>query len=378
MADLAVDLDVAARLLDEAVHHAQPQAGALADILGGEERLEHFFQNVRRHAAAGVAHRDHHVGARAHLRVRLRIGLVEDDVAGFERELAAVRHRVARIDRKIEQCGGELCRIGDGAPDIVFQHRLDLDLLAERRAQQVRGIARKRIRIDRARLERLAAREGEQLMRQLGAARRGLVDHPGDRGELRPVLHALGEDLDRAGDDGQDVVEVVRDAAGELSDGIHLLRLAQLRLAGDLVGQVADECVEHVAAQAAQCRDGELDPELAAVAPDRFDLEALAQDCGLAGVEKAFEPRLVTRAVRGRHDRGGERPPDRLGARPAEHRLGLPVPLRDVAGLVHLHEGIERRVDDPARHLLAFRERLLGLLALRHVAADVEMPPLRL
>ena len=37
--------------------------------------------------------------------------------------------------------------------------------------------------------------------------------------------------------------------------------------AGDLVGQVADECVEHVAAQAAQRRDGDLDPELAAVAP---------------------------------------------------------------------------------------------------------------
>ena len=33
-----------------------------------------------------------------------------------------------------------------------------------------------------------------------------------------------------ADDAGEHVVEVVRDAAGELADGLHLLRLAKLRL----------------------------------------------------------------------------------------------------------------------------------------------------
>jgi len=32
------------------------------------------------------------------------------------------------------------------------------------------------------------------------------------------------------GDDSQDIVEVVRDAAGQLADGFHLLGLAELRL----------------------------------------------------------------------------------------------------------------------------------------------------
>src|SRR6188768_4090913 len=36
----AVDGDVAAALLDDAVHHRQAEAGALAALLGGEERLE--------------------------------------------------------------------------------------------------------------------------------------------------------------------------------------------------------------------------------------------------------------------------------------------------------------------------------------------------
>src|SRR6478752_2262335 len=44
------------------------------------------------------------------------------------------------------------------------------------------------------------------------------------------VGNRIGENIDGAGDDGQKVVEVVCDAAGELSDGIHLLRVAQLLL----------------------------------------------------------------------------------------------------------------------------------------------------
>ena len=48
VAFLAVDLDVAARLLDEAEHHAEPEAGALADLLGGEEGIEHPLEQVRR------------------------------------------------------------------------------------------------------------------------------------------------------------------------------------------------------------------------------------------------------------------------------------------------------------------------------------------
>ena len=44
------------------------------------------------------------------------------------------------------------------------------------------------------------------------------------------VLEAVDQELAVAGDRGQEVVEVVRDAAGEAADRLHLLRLAQLRL----------------------------------------------------------------------------------------------------------------------------------------------------
>ena len=104
------------------------------------------------------------------------------------------------------------------------------------------------------RLERLLAGEREQMLGEIGAARRGLVDHPRDGGELRLALDRVGQDFDRPGDHGQDVVEVVRDAAGELADGFHLFGLPDPVLGGDLVGEIAHEAVEHEAVAASSAR----------------------------------------------------------------------------------------------------------------------------
>ena len=71
-AGLAVDRDVAVRLLDEAVHHAQAKPGALADLLGGEERLEGARQHLRRHAVAVSVTAISDVVARRHFGVRSR------------------------------------------------------------------------------------------------------------------------------------------------------------------------------------------------------------------------------------------------------------------------------------------------------------------
>ncbi len=55
MARFAVDVDESVVLLDDAVDRGQTQAGALADILGGEKRLEDMIQRLFVHAAAVVA-----------------------------------------------------------------------------------------------------------------------------------------------------------------------------------------------------------------------------------------------------------------------------------------------------------------------------------
>ena len=83
-ADLAVDLHVAARLLDEAVDLRKPKPGAVPDVLGREERIEGFCLHVRRHSASVVGHGQHHILAGQHLGLGRGILFIEMDVRGFD------------------------------------------------------------------------------------------------------------------------------------------------------------------------------------------------------------------------------------------------------------------------------------------------------
>ncbi len=71
--------------------------------------------------AAGVADRDHHVIAGRDLALHARVAFVEEDVAGLERELAAIGHGIARVYCQIENGGGELIGIGQCSPRILGQ-----------------------------------------------------------------------------------------------------------------------------------------------------------------------------------------------------------------------------------------------------------------
>ena len=83
-ADLAFDPDLAARLVGEAEDLAEAEAGALADRLGGEERLERAVEHLRRHPAAGVGDADLHIFAGADVA----------DLVGGERARSAVPMRI--------------------------------------------------------------------------------------------------------------------------------------------------------------------------------------------------------------------------------------------------------------------------------------------
>src|SRR5262249_11150466 len=63
---LGIDIDEATGLLDDAVHGRQPEPGALADLLGREERLEDLFPDVGGNARAGIRDLDPHVVRRRH------------------------------------------------------------------------------------------------------------------------------------------------------------------------------------------------------------------------------------------------------------------------------------------------------------------------
>ena len=86
-----------------------------------------------------------------------------------------------------------------------------------------------RFRSTHGRIEDLAARERQQTSRQIGAAHGGTHRRVNLARERRRFGDAALEQLQVADHDAEQIVEVVRDAAGELADRFHLLRLQQAR-----------------------------------------------------------------------------------------------------------------------------------------------------
>src|SRR5262249_47820698 len=87
--------------------------------------------------------------------------------------------------------------------------------------------------IERFRFEALPAREGEQLVGQLRAAfgRAAHVDEtPGQIAVYPRGRDAPLDKFEIAQHDGQQVVEIMRDAGGELTDSLETLHLPQRRL----------------------------------------------------------------------------------------------------------------------------------------------------
>ena len=113
----------------------------------------------------------------------------------------------------------------------------ELDVLAEQPLQQDRQVGQRVAEREHLRPQRLPAREGQQLPHQAGGAVGVLLDvHDVLEGRVaRPVVGE--QQVGEADDRGQHVVEVVRDAAGELADRLHLLALRELLLERPLLGR---------------------------------------------------------------------------------------------------------------------------------------------
>ena len=93
------------------------------------------------------------------------------------------------------------------------------------------------VEVDALGKQRLGAGEGKQTAGQRGGARRAFHRIVEVHHHLAPgTVEAAEREVDPADDDGEHVVEVVRDAAGELADRLHLLHLAKLGLGGLALG----------------------------------------------------------------------------------------------------------------------------------------------
>ena len=82
-------------LLNNAIYGGQTEAGAFADVFGGEERFEDARDGGRVHANAGVADRQQDVLAGSEGLVILAEGFVELNGISLEDKLATLGHGIA-------------------------------------------------------------------------------------------------------------------------------------------------------------------------------------------------------------------------------------------------------------------------------------------
>ncbi len=122
------------------------------------------------------------------------------------------------------------------------------DVLAKRASHELASRGHDVAEVRSFRLEDLPARESQQLARQLGRLQAGVADLLRALGDMRRCRLVFDDGVCISQHDRQDIVEVVRDTARQLTDRLHLLGLQEL-LAGPPVA------VHHLRAHAGLQRD---------------------------------------------------------------------------------------------------------------------------
>ncbi len=147
---------------------------------------------------------------------------------------------------------------------------------------------------------------------------------------------------------GQQVVEVVCDAAGELSPRFQLARLLQLFLEVCALFDVADDPGEVHGAVHDEPRDRQLHPEAAPVLPDA-DRAARAGVLVVAGHRQERPTRSRRGAGIGRRHQALDALPEHLGFVVTEHLDGGAVEGAHEAGGVDAGDRLGRVVEDGPR-----------------------------
>ncbi len=148
-------------------------------------------------------------------------------------------HRVLRVQHQVENDLLQLALIAVNASEVRIEVRLDANLRSlELMLQQRHRVAEQFIQIHARELCAAGAREVEQAVDDLRGAEgllRNLFEH---WREPFIVAHMLGQHLGVAGDDRQRRIHLVRDTRSQQADRRELLRLSQLGLQLDAVGDV--------------------------------------------------------------------------------------------------------------------------------------------
>ena len=266
----------AAELGHDAVHGRQAEAGSAAHRLGGEEGFENVLQRRGFHAVAGVAHR------KAHMRPGHKVPCERPrsrDTAMFSSAISIVPRPsiacAALVQRFITTCCSSVGSPWTAAPP-ASRLRSQRDGGGQRGANEIHCLCDDRLNENGAALPLAPAAEGEHLVDDVSRAFRRLEDLMEMPARIRG--RCIERHFGRAQDDAEDVVELVRDSAGERAHGLQALRLREprlQRLAFRLAPLALDGVGEYFGGRAQQ-RDVVVPPFLHAQGVESEKADALA------------------------------------------------------------------------------------------------------
>ena len=167
--------DRAAGLAHDPVHHREAEPRTLSRSLRREEGLEGAVARRLVHPDAGILDVDRDVRSGDH--VEHRGGAeVERLLVGANGEGAAAQHRIARVDRQVDEHLLELPRIGDDGGVLDVAAKLDLHRAAEHAHEQPLDAGDDVVDVEQARRAHFLPAEDEQLAREGRPARHGVAD----------------------------------------------------------------------------------------------------------------------------------------------------------------------------------------------------------
>ncbi len=227
-AGVAFNRDVAVTLLDDAVHGRKAETGALARRFRGVERLEYAGHGFTVHAAAVIADRERNISSGAHRTVLVDASLVKNDICRADLEGPAIGHGIPGIYRKVDDDLLQLSRVSLYSSQARIFHGDERDIFTDESAEDPVDVGDDFVEIDHFRLQQLAAAEGQQLAGECGSALAGFSYFLYFLQERRIISQAIDEQIAIAGNDSQQVVEIMRDSSGKPSDGLHFLCLPEM------------------------------------------------------------------------------------------------------------------------------------------------------
>src|SRR6266480_1528078 len=146
----------------------------------------------------------------------------------LEAECSSCGHRVARIHRQIQQDLLHLIAVRHDPAEISTGPNVNMNVLTDEAGKKIGYFHNGVVKVEDRRLEDLLAAESQQLAHEGLRAVRALHDFRYFAAET--VITGLGwkGQLRIAADDGQKIVEIVRDTTGKPAERLHFLRLTEL------------------------------------------------------------------------------------------------------------------------------------------------------